>query len=217
MSTTTTDRTPTGGPGPSPAADPLGPLLAHDWWVIALRGLLAVLFGIIALAMPAATILALVLLFAAYMLVDGVFSLITAFRAMFRRDTRPDGRQEGWGLPLLQGVASIIAAAIAIFWPGITALAFVLVVGAWSIVTGSVMLSAAARVDRGHGSLWLAIGGVLSVLFGFLLILSPVIGAVVLTWWIGVYAIVLGAFLIVTSFRLRAHRREPPFGAPMPA
>jgi uncharacterized membrane protein HdeD (DUF308 family) len=185
--------------------------------VIALRGLLAVLFGIIALAMPAATILALVLLFAAYMLVDGVFSLITAFRAMFRRDTRPDGRQEGWGLPLLQGVASIIAAAIAIFWPGITALAFVLVVGAWSIVTGSVMLSAAARVDRGHGSLWLAIGGVLSVLFGFLLILSPVIGAVVLTWWIGVYAIVLGAFLIVTSFRLRAHRREPPFGAPMPA
>ncbi len=100
--------------------DKLGAALARSWWLIALRGVLGVIFGVIALLMPVTTILALVLLFSAYMIVDGVFAIYAAIRAW--------QRGESWGLLVLQGVASIASAAIAFLWPGITVLAFVLLI-----------------------------------------------------------------------------------------
>lgn len=182
----------------------LGEVMAKDWWLLALRGFFAVLFGIVALVLPGATILALVLLFSAYMLVDGVVALYTAIRAMWRR--------ESWGMPLLQGIASIAAAAVAFLWPGITVVAFVILVAAWSIVSGCLMMVGAYNVDRSYGRGWLVFGGLLSVLFGFMLIFAPLIGAVVLTWWIGAYAFVLGITLVVLAFRLRSQRdRHPSF------
>ena len=183
-------------------------ILAQYWWLIALRGVLGILFGIIALIMPVATILALVILFSAYMLVDGAFALYAAYQA---------GRQNRkWGLLLLQGLANIAAGVLAFLWPGLTALAFVILLAAWSIVSGCLQLAAAFRIEQGRW--WLVLGGVASIIFGMLLITAPLIGAVVLTWWIGAWAIVFGAFLLVAAFRLRSPRgRNPSVGTARPA
>jgi uncharacterized membrane protein HdeD (DUF308 family) len=183
-------------------------ILAQYWWLIALRGVLGILFGIIALIMPVATILALVVLFSAYMLVDGAFALYAAYQA---------GRQNRkWGLLLLQGLANIAAGVLAFLWPGLTALAFVILLAAWSIVSGCLQLAAAFRIEQGRW--WLVLGGVASIIFGMLLIAAPLIGAVVLTWWIGAWAIVFGAFLLVAAFRLRSPRgRNPSVGTARPA
>jgi|tagenome__1003787_1003787.scaffolds.fasta_scaffold20456002_1 uncharacterized membrane protein HdeD (DUF308 family) len=183
-------------------------ILAQYWWLIALRGVLGILFGIIALIMPVATILALVILFSAYMLVDGAFALYAAYQA---------GRQNRkWGLLLLQGLANIAAGVLAFLWPGLTALAFVILLAAWSIVSGCLQLAAAFRIEQGRW--WLVLGGVASIIFGMLLIAAPLIGAVVLTWWIGAWAIVFGAFLLVAAFRLRSPRgRNPSVGTARPA
>jgi uncharacterized membrane protein HdeD (DUF308 family) len=172
---------------------------AQYWWLIALRGALGILFGIVALVMPVAAILALVLLFAAYMLVDGGFALYTAYRASRQR--------KKWGLMLLQGLANVATGIVAVLWPGLTVLAFVILLAAWTIVSGCLQLAAAFRVDEGRW--WLALGGIASLVFGALLIAAPLVGAVVLTWWIGAWAIVFGAFLLVAAFRLRSrHGRQ---------
>jgi uncharacterized membrane protein HdeD (DUF308 family) len=127
-------------------------VLIANWWLLALRGLLGVIFGVVALAFPGSTILALVLLFSAYALVDGAFSVVAAIRAARQ------GQQ--WGLLTLQGVASIAAGVIAFLWPAITVLAFVLLIAAWSIVSGVLFVTAAFRVDDNHERWWLAIGGI---------------------------------------------------------
>ncbi|MEA2977348.1 MAG: hypothetical protein QOF19_2868 [Alphaproteobacteria bacterium] len=184
----------------------MGRTLVRNWWLIALRGLLGVAFGVIALVFPGATILSLVLLFSAYMLVDGLFSLFAAGRAMVRH--------ERWGMLLLQGLASIATAAIAFLWPSITVIAFVVLIAAWAIVSGCLMLAAASHLAQDHGRWWLALGGVASLIYGILMIAAPLIGAIVLTWWLGAYALVFGVALIVLAFRLRARKDEyPPIGA----
>jgi uncharacterized membrane protein HdeD (DUF308 family) len=181
--------------------------LERNWWLVALRGLAGVLFGLVALILPFATILALVLLFSAYMIVDGVFSIVAAIRAARRRDR--------WGLLTLQGVASLAAGVLVFLWPGITVFAFVLLIAAWSIVSGSLLLPAAFRIDSGHGRWWLALGGIASLAFGVLAILAPLAGAVVLTWWLGAYALVFGVLLLIVAFRLRSRGKDssPPQSA----
>jgi uncharacterized membrane protein HdeD (DUF308 family) len=143
------------------------------------------------------------------MLVDGCFALYIAFRAMRRRNS--------WSMPLIQGIASIATGVIAFLWPGITVVAFVLLLAAWSIVSGCLMIAAAYNVE-GRGRGWLAFGGIISLLYGFLMILAPLIGAVVLTWWLGAYSLVFGIALIVLAFRLRSQRRaQPSVGSARPA
>jgi uncharacterized membrane protein HdeD (DUF308 family) len=184
-------------PGPAGYAagpDTLGAALARNWWLIALRGVLGVVFGLIALLMPVATILALVLLFSAYMLVDGAFAIYAAIRAGQRGDS--------WGLLAFQGIASLVAGVLAFLWPGITVLAFVLLIAAWSIVTGCVMLAAALATEQARW--WLVVGGAAAMLFGILMIVAPLAGAVVLTWWLGAYALVFGVALIILAFKLRS-------------
>jgi len=176
--------------------------LRQNWWLIALRGLLGVIFGVVALIFPGATLLSFVLLFSAYMLVDGVFAIVAAVRA-----AREHAR---WGYLLLQGIASLATATIAFLWPGITVLAFILLIAAWSIVSGCLMLSAAFRIDERHGRWWLAFGGILSLAYGVLLILAPLVGALVLTWWLGAFALIFGVALIILAFRLRLRRNEYP-------
>jgi uncharacterized membrane protein HdeD (DUF308 family) len=183
-------------------ANDLNAILARNWWLIALRGLLGVIFGLVALILPFATILALVLLFSAYMIVDGVFSIAAAVRVARQRDR--------WGLLALQGVASLAAGVLAFLWPGITALAFVLLIAAWSVVTGCLLFAAAFRIDGSHGRWWLALNGIASIAFGLLAILAPLAGAVVLTWWIGAFALVFGILLIIVAFRLRSRSKDAP-------
>jgi uncharacterized membrane protein HdeD (DUF308 family) len=95
-------------------------------------------------------------------------------------------------------------------WPGISLIAFVLLIAAWAIVSGVLMLGAAFRVKADHGRWWFAIGGVASLIYGGLLVASPLTGAIVLTWWLGAYALVFGIALIVMSFKLRSHRKDHP-------
>jgi uncharacterized membrane protein HdeD (DUF308 family) len=175
-------------------------LLAQNWWAVALRGVFGILFGLIALFVPGATILSLVLFFSAYMLVDGIFGIVAAVRAAHQG--------ERWGLLVLEGLANIAVGVIAFLWPGLTAVAFVLLLGVWAVVSGALMLGAAFRLSREHGRWWLAFGGLVSLVFGVLLVMAPVVGAVVLTWWLGAYALVFGAMLLGLAFKLRGRKDD---------
>lgn len=183
-------------------SDAMSAALAQNWWLIAIRGVLAIIIGVIAFAAPVATMLSLVLLFSAYMLVDGVFAIAAAVRAA--------RQHERWALLVLEGIVSIAVAAIAVLWPGITILAYVLLVAGWAIVTGALMLGAAFRLNLDHGRWWLVLGGIASLVYGALLIIAPLAGALVLTWWFGAYALVFGVFMLVLAFRLRAGREQRP-------
>jgi uncharacterized membrane protein HdeD (DUF308 family) len=178
--------------------------LSRNWWAVVVRGVAAILFGVIALLAPGAALLSFVIVFAAYMLVDGVFAIVSAVRAM--------ARHERWGFLIIEGLASLAAAAVAFVWPGITVAVFVILVAAWALVTGALELFAAPRLARGSGQIWMFLGGLASVLFGILLIIAPLIGAVVLTWWIGAYALVSGVSLCILAFRLRQKNHEQPLG-----
>jgi uncharacterized membrane protein HdeD (DUF308 family) len=179
--------------------------LARNWWAVALRGTFSLLFGLIAFAFPGAMMLSFVLVFSAYMLVDGVLAIVAAVRAAKQR--------ERWGLLVLEGVLDIAAGTIAFLWPGLTLLMFVLLVAVWALVSGAVMTTAAFRLNIEHGRWWLALGGLVSIVYGALLIVTPLIGAVVLTWWLGAYAMVFGALLLVFAFRLRARHNDHGHGA----
>ena len=127
--------------------------------------------------MPGVTMLALVLLFAAYMLVDGILAIIAAIRA---------GRQhDRWGWLVLEGVVDLIAGAIAVVWPLITIIAFVYLLGAWAILSGALLFIAGFRLNLEHGRWLMKLGGVISVIWGILLMFWPLMGALVLTWWMG--------------------------------
>ena len=171
-------------------------MLARNWWAFVARGLLAILFGLIALFSPSVTILSLVLLFAAYALADGVMAIISAIHAA--------RHGERWSLLVLEGIADIIIGAVAATMPGITVIVFVALLAAWALLTGSFMVAAAFELDAEHGRWWLVLGGAASVLYGALLIAAPLMGALILTWWIGGYAIIFGIALLVTAFKLRA-------------
>jgi uncharacterized membrane protein HdeD (DUF308 family) len=171
-------------------------VLAENWWAIGIRGVLAILFGLIALFLPGATMLSLVLLFAAYVFVDGVFGIVSAVRAA--------RQHERWGYLALEGLVNIAAAALAVLWPAITVVAFVLLIAFWAILTGILELAAAFRLEIDDGRWWLVFGGLVSVVYGALLIVAPMIGAVVLTWWLAAYALLFGVSLLVLAFSLRA-------------
>lgn len=204
--------TPSSDPLPDPAVRSLAMsgLLARNWWAVLARGVAAILFGLIALFLPIATLASLVLLFAAYLLVDGVLAIVSAVKAA--------RRHERWGLFVLEGIANLIAAAVAVFMPTAALFAFVVVAAAWGVVTGVLMLMAAFRLHRTHGRAWLAVGGVASLVWGVLLALFPVSGLIVLTWWLGAYAVVFGVSLLVLGLTLRARApREKPAPPPVHA
>ena len=186
--------------GWSPGDDAMSNLLAQNWWVIALRGVVAIIFGIIALFMPGAALLAFVLLFAAYMLVDGVLTIIAGVRAA--------QRHERWGWLIFEGILDLIAGGVAVIWPVITIVAFVLLMGAWAIVTGALLFGASFRLNIPHGRWLMTLAGAVSLIWGVLLIIWPLIGAVVLTWWIAAYALVFGVAMLVLAFRLRGRRHD---------
>ena len=184
----------------SPGRDLLAALLARNWWAIGLRGVLAIVFGLIALFLPGATMLSLAIVFAIYAFADGVFGIVSAVRAA------QAGRR--WGVLVFEGLVNIAVAAIAVVWPGITVVAFVLLVAVWAILTGALELAAAFRLGTTDGRWWLVVGGLVSLVYGALLVIAPIIGAVVLTWWLGAYALIFGVSLIVLAFKLKARLDE---------
>lgn len=178
-----------------------GETLVQNWWLFLLRGIFAVIFGLIALIFPGPTMLSLALLFSAYMLVDGIAGIISAVRAIRRKEDR-------WGLLIFEGLLNIAVGVAAFLWPGLTVIAFVWLVAAWAIVTGGLMTAAGFRLNMDHGRWWMVLGGLLSLAYGVLLIVAPLIGAIVLTWWIGAYALAFGIALVIFSFKLRSRQHE---------
>jgi uncharacterized membrane protein HdeD (DUF308 family) len=180
-------------------------LLAQNWWAVALRGVFAILFALIALFWPGATILSLVLFFSAYMLVDGVFGIVAAVKAA--------SNHQRWGLLVLEGIANILVGVIAFVWPGLTVLFFITLMAVWSLITGVLMIVAAFKLDPAYGRGWLIFSGAVSILFGVALLIAPLVGAVVLTWWLGAYAMVFGITLLVLAFKLKGHKDDRISGA----
>ena len=171
--------------------------ISRNWWALALRGLAAIAFGVVAILWPGITLLALILLFAAYAIVDGVLAIASGIRR------ESDRRSPDWFM-ILAGIAGIVAGVVAVVLPGITALVLLIVIAAWAIVTGVAELVAAYQLrDVIRGEWLLALNGVLSIAFGILLVAFPGAGALAVVWLIAVYAIVSGVVLLALAFRLR--------------
>lgn len=171
-------------------------VLHANWWVLLLRGFAAVVFGLLTFLMPGLTLLVLVSLFGGYCIVNGVLTLVAAFRG---------GRgQPRWWALAVEGIAGLIAGIITLMWPGVTSLALLYVVAAWAIITGALQIGTGIRLRKQISNEWvLIVGGLLSIGFGILLMLVPVAGAVVVAWWVGSYAFAFGILLSVLAFRLR--------------
>ena len=171
-------------------------VLARNWGAIAVRGIAAILFGLLTFVLPGVTLAALVLLFGAYALVDGIFSVVAAVR-------RRAGDPPWWAL-LVEGIVGIAAGLVTLVLPGLTALTLLYVIAAWAVLTGVLEIIAAIRLRRQLSGEWrLVLSGVLSVVFGGLVMAAPAAGALAITLWIGAYAIVFGGLLLALAFRLR--------------
>ncbi len=171
---------------------------ASNWWAMALRGLIAILFGIAAFVWPSITFQVLVILFGAFAFWDGLFAVIAAIRNR--------GTYGQWWLVLLEGLVGILVGVLTFFLPGLTAVAMIYVIAAWAFITGILEIAAAVRLRREIRGEWLlALSGVLSIIFGFLVALYPGAGIVGVTWMIGIYAILFGLAELVLAFRLRGH------------
>jgi uncharacterized membrane protein HdeD (DUF308 family) len=174
--------------------------LARNWWLILLRGLCAILFGVLTFMWPHITLVTLILLLAAYTFADGIFSLAAAIMG--------GSAKSRWWLAFV-GLFGIAAAVVIFLWPGITALLLLLYIGAWAIATGVMQIIGAISLRKEIKDEWLLIaGGLLSVLFGVLVILEPSSGALALLFVIGAYAILYGVVMIFFSLRLRRHRQR---------
>jgi uncharacterized membrane protein HdeD (DUF308 family) len=170
--------------------------LARNWWMLAVRGVIGIAFGGLAIVLPGLTLAFLILLFGAYAFVDGVFSIASGLR-------KDPTHSRDWALVVV-GIAGVIAGVIAFVSPGLTALALLLVIAAWAVVRGVFELIAALRLRGEAQGVWaLALSGVFSLVFGILVFAFPGAGALAIVFWIGVWSIIAGAMLVIVSFRLR--------------
>jgi uncharacterized membrane protein HdeD (DUF308 family) len=184
-------------------------VIVLSWWLLALRGVAAVAFGVLAFVWPGITLLTLVFLFGAYALVNGILSLVAAFKA-------PKGTANKGSLIFL-GLLSIAAGLFTFLIPGITALGLVILIAAWAIANGVTEIVAAIKLRKVITNEWLLVlAGVASIVFGILLLLQPGVGALALIWWIGAWAIFMGVLLIILAFKIR-HQHGFVAVAEMPA
>lgn len=174
-----------------------GSSFARNWWAVALRGILTILFGVVLLIWPSLSLVILVALFGIFAFLAGILALVAAFR----------GRQahEGWAIFLaLEGLAGIATGVIAFIWPRITAIALLYLIAIWAIIRGVFELIAAVQLRREIDNEWLlGLAGLLSVGFGILLFIWPGPGLLAILWIIGAYAIALGILQLFLAFRLR--------------
>jgi uncharacterized membrane protein HdeD (DUF308 family) len=172
-------------------------ILCRHWWVFLVRGIFAVLFGLSAFFWPALTLGALVVLFGAFAFADGFFTLIAAIRGRSEIDR--------WWLYLLEAFAGMGVGALTFFWPGVTAVVLLMFIALWALVTGVFEIAAAIRLRKVIEGEWaLGLSGVLSVLFGLILLARPGAGALAVVWIIGAYAIAFGVAMVVLSVRFRS-------------
>jgi uncharacterized membrane protein HdeD (DUF308 family) len=176
-------------------------VFASSWWSLLLRGIAAIAFGILAFVWPQITLTALVFLWGAYVLVDGIFAIAAGIKS--------HAENKRWWVLLLEGILSVLAGVLAFVIPGITALVLLLMIAAWAIVTGAFEIGAAIQLRKYIKGEWLlALAGVASILFGLALFLNPGVGALAVVWLIGAYAIVFGVLLIALGLRLHSMVRS---------
>lgn len=169
--------------------------IVRSWKLLALRGLLGVLFGLVAFVWPSITLVALVLLFGAYAIVDGLLAIAAA--------TRHGVREHAWTL-VLEGLVGLGVGLASLVWTGITALLLVELIALWAILTGTLEVALAVRLRREiPGELLLGLAGSASILLGILMLLSPRAGATVIVVLLGGYALFFGSVTLALAFRLR--------------
>jgi uncharacterized membrane protein HdeD (DUF308 family) len=167
------------------------------WWMLLIRGVIAVLFGLAAIVWPGLTALVLVYLFGAFAFVDGIVAVVVSLqeRAIVPR----------WWLLLIEGIVGILIGILTFFSPIVTALILLYLIATWAILTGILEIAAAFSMRRALVLEWtLAIAGILSILLGILLAIQPVSGILAVVWIIGIYAIVFGVLLIIRAFQFRS-------------
>ena len=178
--------------------------LTGNWWIWVVRGILAILFGILAFIFPDSTLYVLTLLFGAYAVVEGIFNSIIALRA-------PKGASRWWIL-LLEGIVSVAAGFVAFLYPAITILVFVILIGVWAIITGAFEITAAIRLRKYIEGEWLLVlSGILSILFGTIFLFLPEIGALTIVIFVGVYALLFGILLVALGIKLRKWGKQTTF------
>ena len=173
--------------------------LGRAWWLVLLRGVAAIAFGLLAWAWPGATLITVALFWGAYALVDGVAALVGGWQA------KSDAGRPMWQVVLI-GLLGVAAGIFTFVSPGITAFALLMLMAVWAIANGVFQISAAIRLRKEIANEWLLIlSGALSVVFGGLMILNPGAGAMAVLWLIGVFAVAYGVLLVILSFKLRKH------------
>jgi uncharacterized membrane protein HdeD (DUF308 family) len=182
--------------------------LPSKWGWVVFRGVVAILFGLIAFARPGAMAFSMVLLFGCFAFIAGIATVIAAARS---------GRAgQGWGALLVEGLLGIAIGALAVLWPASTALAFVWLIGAWAILAGALEIATAVKLRKLIAHEWvLGIAGAVAIAFGLLMFYRPIAGGVAVMWWLGAYALLSGVLMVVLGFRLRSfahshHRGELP-------
>jgi uncharacterized membrane protein HdeD (DUF308 family) len=192
MTTAQTDRQPGSGLGTA-----MVHALAKNWWLLLLRGIAAIIFGVLAFAWPGITLLTLILFYGAFALVDGVLAIIAAMTG-----GAPAPR---WWLAII-GLLGIAAGLLTFLMPGLSALVLLFFIAGWAVATGLFQIIGAIQLRKEIDNEWLLIlGGVISVLFGIGMMLAPGAGALALVWVIGTYAVIIGGVLVVLAFRLKKH------------
>ena len=171
--------------------------LAKNWWLLLLRGIAGILFGILAFAWPGITLLSLVILYGFYALVDGLFAILAAIKG--------GNIESRWWLILI-GILGVAAGLVTFFWTGITALVLIMFIGAWALIHGIFEIIGAIKIRKEiDNEWWLILSGALSVIFGLAVLIMPGAGALALIWLIGAYAIIFGGMLVGFAFRLKRH------------
>jgi len=181
----------------SATANPMLWFNEKHWWQVAVRGLIALIFGILVLAWPGVSLLIFAIIFGAFVFVDGIFTLVAAI------NYKAGAGRRTW--LYIRGIAGIIVGLITFFWPAITALALVILIAAWALVTGVMELVFAFRANQESAIRWMfAVSGILSLILGILILAYPVPGTLIIIWIIGAYAVLAGILLIILGFRLRS-------------
>lgn len=171
--------------------------IRRNWWLLALRGVFAIIFGLIALFAPRIALFAFIIVFAVYAIIDGIAAVVIAIQER--------GSLSRWGWVLFEGIISILAGIVAFVYPGLTALVLLFIVAIYAILTG-ILEIVAAFVIRGFAAReWaLGIAGVLSIIFGIILFIRPGAGLLAILWLVGIYAIIFGILFIVRAFQMRS-------------
>ena len=171
--------------------------LSKNWWMLLLRGIAAVIFGVLALAWPGMTLLTLILFYGAYALIDGVLAIVAAITggALLPR----------WWLAII-GLLGIAAGLLTFMMPGLTAIVLLYFIAGWAIATGVFQVIGAIKLRKEIDNEWfLILSGIISVLFGVAMMAAPGAGALALITVIGIYAVLIGVLLVALSFRLKKH------------